>query len=104
MKSFAAADYSWLVSLPEHSTRLGVLRQFVEHAFEILGLVEIAIDRSEAHISDVVEGAQRFHHHLAHGLRRDFALALTLELAHDFGDRLVDALGLDWTLTQRNLH
>src|ERR687887_670023 len=100
MKSFAAADIAG--SLPEHSTRLGVLRQFVEHAFEILGLVEIAIDRSEADISDVVERAQRLHDHLAHSLRRDFALALTLELAHDFRDRLVDALGLDGTFTQRD--
>src|SRR5262249_50120461 len=89
---------------PYRCPRLAVLRQFVEHGFEILGLAEIAIDRGEAHVSDVVEGAQRLHHHLAHGLGGDFAFALALELAHDLGHGLVDALGLDRTLAQRDLH
>src|SRR5262249_6498243 len=62
------------------------------------------IDRGETHIGDVVEGAQCVHHHLADGLRGDFALALALELAHDLGYRLLDALGLDWALAQRDLH
>src|SRR5262245_44692259 len=93
-----------LPSLPHRRARLAVLRQFVEHGFEILGLAEIAIDRGEAHIGDVVERTQRLHYHLAHGLGGDFALALALELAHDLGHGLVDTLGLDRTLAQRDLH
>src|SRR5262249_25266451 len=93
-----------LPSLPHRRARLAVLRQFVEHGFEILGLAEIAIDRGEAYIGDVVERAQRLHHHLAHGLGGDLALALALELAHDLGHGLIDALGLDRTLAQRDLH
>src|SRR5262249_49369381 len=65
---------------------------------------EIAVDRREADISDVVQRPQRVHHHLAHGLGRDIALALAFELAHDLGHRLVDALGLDRPLAQRDLH
>src|SRR5215468_3846291 len=68
-----------LLSLPHRCARLALLRQFVEHGLEILGLAEIAVDRGEAHIGDVVERAQRLHHHLAHRLGGDFALALALE-------------------------
>src|SRR5579872_1453298 len=44
------------------------------------------------------------HHHLADGLGGDFALALAFELTHDLGHELVDALGLDRPLAQRDLH
>src|SRR5215469_3145189 len=92
-----------LLSLPHRRARLALLRQFVEHGLEVLGLAEIAVDRGEAHISDVVERPQRLHHHLAHRLGGDFALALALELAHDLGHGLIDALRLDRTLAQRDL-
>jgi len=75
----------------------------VEHGLEILGFAEIAIHRGKAHIGDIVERAQRLHHHLADGLRGHFALALAFELAHDLGNDLVDALGLDRTLAQGDL-
>src|SRR5215468_298580 len=92
-----------LLSLPHRRARLALLRQFVEHGLEVLGLAEIAVDRGEAYISDVVERPQRLHHHLAHRLGGDFALALALELAHDLGHGLIDALRLDRTLAQRDL-
>src|SRR4029077_14409031 len=46
-------------SLSNRRARLAVLRQLVEHAFEVLGLAEVAIDRRKAHVSNVVERAQR---------------------------------------------
>src|SRR5258706_567235 len=53
--------------------------------------------------SNVIECPQRLHHHLDHSLGGDLALALAFELAYDFRDRLIDALGLDRTLAQRDL-
>src|SRR5260370_21255708 len=93
-------------SLPRPRRRLAVLlaRELIEHRLEILGLAEIAIDRGEAHIGDVVELSQRLHDRLADGLGGDFALALAFELTHDLGHDLVDALGLDRALPQRDLH
>src|SRR5262249_61801960 len=93
-----------LASLPRRRARLSIFRQFVEQTFEILGLAEIAIDRGEADIGNVVERAQRLHHHLAHGLGGDLAFTLAFKLAYDFRDCLINALGLDWTLAQRDLH
>src|SRR5205085_7582931 len=43
------------------------------------------------------------HHALADGLRRHFALAEAFQLLHDLGDGLLDALGLDIALAQRDL-
>src|SRR2546428_183973 len=77
-------------------------RELAQQGLEILGLTEITVDRSEAHIGDVVERAQRLHHHLADRLGRYFALALALELAHDLGHRLLDPLRLDRTLAERD--
>src|SRR5271166_5845833 len=79
-------------------------RQFVEHRFEVLRFAEVSVDRSEAHIGNIIERAQAFHHHLANGLRGNFALALALKFAHDLGYGLIDALGLDRALAQRDLH
>ena len=67
-----------------------ICRQFGERRLEILGLAEIAIDRGEAHIGDIVEVAQIGHHRLADRLRRNLAFALAFELAHDLRDHLVD--------------
>src|SRR5262245_42974166 len=41
-------------------------------------------------------------HRLADGFVADFALAEALELLHDLGDRLLDALRLDVALAQRD--
>src|SRR6185369_17687217 len=67
-------------SLPRCRRRLAVVlaRELTQQGLEILGLAEIAIDRREAHIGDVVERAQRLHHQLANGLGRHLALALAL--------------------------
>src|SRR5262249_8876802 len=78
--------------------------QLAEHRLEILGLAEIAIDRGEADIGDVVELAQMLHHDLADRLRRNLGLAATLELAHDGRDDLLDALAVARPLAQRDLH
>ena len=41
---------------------------------------------------------------LSDRLRRNLALTLALQLAYDLGDHLLDALGLNRPLAQRNLH
>src|SRR5215471_16223998 len=87
-----------LGSFPDRRAWLAVLRQFIEHAFEVLGFAKVSVDRCEAYVSNVVERAQRLHHHLADRLGRNLALALALKFAHDLGDRLIDALGLHGTL------
>src|SRR5215475_2499148 len=104
-----SADGAWLACkalLPRRRGRLAVVlaRKLAKQRLEILGLAEIAIDRRKAHIGDVVEGAQRLHHHLADDLGRDLALALAFQLAHDLRHRLLDPLLLDRTLAQRDLH
>src|SRR5262249_26158645 len=69
----------------------------------ILRLAEIAIDRREADIGDVVELAQMLHHHLADGLRRDVAFAEVFQLAHDLGHELLDAIRIDIPFAKRDL-
>src|SRR5580658_3186574 len=81
-----------------------VPREFGQRRLEILGLAEIAVDRGEAHIGDVVELAQMRHHGLADRFGRDLAFADALELADDLRDHLVDALGIDRTLAAGDLH
>src|SRR5215472_1899539 len=99
-----ASFRSPLGSFPDRRAWLAVLRQFIEHAFEVLGFAKVSVDRCEAYVSNVVERAQRLHHHLADRLGRNLALSLTLKFAHDLRDRLINALGLDGTLAQRDLH
>src|SRR6185437_4742103 len=74
-------------------------RQLIKGGAEVLGLAEVAIDRRKTHIGDVVELAQMLHHDLADRLRRNLALALAFQLAHDLGDHLLDALRLNGPLT-----
>ena len=77
--------------------------KFADDRLEIARLAEIAVDRGEAHIGDVVEGLQPLHHQFADPLARDVALALALELAHDAVDHALDPLGLDRALAQGDL-
>src|SRR6185312_12441394 len=70
---------------------------------EILGFAEIAVDRSEAHIGDLVERGQRLHHQLADQIARNVRLAGAFELADDRVDDALDALGLDRALAQRDI-
>src|SRR4029077_21201785 len=67
---------------------------------EILGLAEIAIDRGETHISDLVEAGERLHDEAADDVTRDLALAGALELTHHRVDDALDLLGLDRALAQ----
>src|SRR5579875_866332 len=77
--------------------------QAVDELAEILGLAEIAIDRSEAHVGHGIERRQHLHHQLADDLALDLGLAGAFELADDRVDRALDALALDRALAQRDL-
>ena len=88
---------------PGSGRRLGLAFEFADDRVEIARLAEIAIDRGEAHIGDVVERLQAFHHQFADALGRDVGVALALELAHDAVDHPLDPLGRDGALAQRDL-
>ena len=79
------------------------MRQFVDQRVEIADLAEIAIDRGEAHIGDLVERLQALHHQFADLRALDLALAGALELAHDAIDHALDALRIDRALAQGDL-
>src|SRR5258708_34055576 len=49
---------------------------------EILGLAEIAVDRGEAHISDLVETGERLHDEATDDVAWDFAPSGAFELTH----------------------
>src|SRR4051794_13550993 len=70
---------------------------------EILRLAEIAIDRGEAHIGDLVEAGQRLHDEAADDVARYLALARALELANHRVDDALDLLGLDRPLAQGDM-
>src|SRR5262249_18335387 len=78
--------------------------ELAKHIGKILGLAEIAIDRGEAHIGDVVERAQMLHHGLTDYLRGNLGFTGGFEFAHDGGDHLLHPLRLDPALAQRDLH
>src|SRR5262245_4114960 len=115
----AASLGNWISSMPAlYSTALVALLarrhrgqrllvfvagEFVEHALEILGLAEIAVDRGKPHIGDIVELAQVGHHGLADGLRGDLILTQVLQVADNFGYGLLDEIGVDVALAHRNL-
>src|SRR5436190_3112958 len=77
--------------------------ELAEHGLKVLGLAEVAVDRCEADIGDVVELAQMLHHDLADRLRGDFALAAAFQLPHDGGNHLLHPLWLDRALAQGDL-
>src|SRR5262245_21412963 len=80
-----------------------VARKFTQHLFEILGLAEIAIDRGEPHIGDVVKGSQPLHDEIADGLRGDIGFAGAFELADDRRYHALDPVGIDRSRAQRDL-
>src|SRR5262245_54535381 len=80
-----------------------VARKFTQHLFEILGLAEIAVDRGEAHIGDIVKGPQPLHDKIADGLRRDIGFAGAFELADDRRHHPLDPVGIDRPLAQGDL-
>src|SRR5437762_2497866 len=83
--------------------RLLLAAQLAEHLLEVLGLAEIAVDRGEADIGDVVERLQRFHDEAADLARGDLGFPRALELAHDAGHRALDPLGVDIAFARRDL-
>src|SRR6476620_341541 len=58
----------WCRSAPSRRAVI-VAGKFTQHLLEILGLAEIAVNRGEAHIGDVVEGPQALHDEIADALR-----------------------------------
>src|SRR5690606_35806889 len=72
-----------------------VAAQLAQHLVEVLGLAEIAVDRGEAHIGDVVDRLQRLHDEAADLVRHHLGLAGAFELAGDAGGGALDALGID---------
>src|SRR5688500_3556982 len=56
---------------------------FAEEAGEVLGLLEVAVDRGVADVGDVIELFQRLHDQLADGGGRQLGLAHAFQLAHD---------------------
>ena len=88
-----------------HGFRYGlgiVLGQFGQRLLEVLGLAEIAIDRSEADVGHVVERAEILHHGFADGLRGDLTLTNAFQIADDFRHQLLHLLRLDGPLAQRD--
>src|SRR5258707_4602125 len=70
---------------------------------EVLGLAEVAVDGGEAHVGDLVEAGEGFHHQLADHVAGTLGLAGALELAHDRVDDALDALGLHRPLADRDV-
>src|SRR5258707_979521 len=64
------------------------------------GGAEIAVDRGEADIGDLVETGKRLHDETADDVSRDLALARALELADHRVDDALDALAFDRALAQ----
>ena len=64
--------------------------QAIDELSELLGVLELTVDRGEAHIGDLVDEAQALHHHLADLGRGDLlllaAIEQTLYLIYQAGD------------------
>ena len=97
------ADGSLRLRAAAVGDRLRLRFKFADDRIEIARFAEIAIDRGEAHIGDVVERLQALHDQFADPVGRDVAVGLALELAHDAVDHALDPLGLDGALAQRDL-
>src|SRR5260370_42685616 len=70
---------------------------------EILGLAEIAVDRGEADVRNLIEDRQRLHNLLADLFAAELRLARAFELAHQRIDHALDPLGLDRPLAQGDI-
>src|SRR6266513_347957 len=70
---------------------------------EILRLPEIAVDRGEADIGNLIKCRQRFHDQFADVLARNLGVARTFELAHQGVDDSFHPLGFDRPLAQRDI-
>src|SRR5258708_8040900 len=72
--------------------------QLVDVALDLGEVAELAVDRGEADICDVVEFAQLFHHQFADLTRRDLHLAGRPQLRLDLVDGCLDRRGRDVAL------
>src|SRR5215470_13238477 len=70
---------------------------------EILGLAEVAIDRREADVGDLVEAGQRLHHKAADHIARNVGLTRAFQLPDQRIDDALDPLGLHRPLAQGNV-
>src|SRR6516165_4378213 len=70
---------------------------------EILGLAEIAVDRCETDVGDLIEACQRLHHEAADNVAGDIRLARTLQLPHQRIDDALDPFGFDGAFPQRDV-
>src|SRR4051812_35615875 len=77
--------------------------QLVQHGLEVLRVAEVAVHRSETHVSHLVEVFQALHHQAADSLGGNVAVAARLELAHNAVDHALDALRLDRALADGEL-
>lgn len=76
-------------------------RDFTHEVGEFVDVLEVAIDRGETHVGDLVDFLQLTHHHLAHLLGRDFAFAEREQLFLDAGQGGIDRLHRHRALAQR---
>ena len=82
--------------------RFGLGLQLADDRVEVARFAEIAVDRGEAHVGDVVEALEPLHHQFADALGGNVGVALALELPHDAVDHALDPLGRDGALAQRD--
>ena len=68
--------------------------------FEILRLAEVAINRGEADVGDLVELRELFHCHFTYDFGRDFRLAQCFETSLDAVDDALDPVVVDGPLAQ----
>src|SRR5208282_887567 len=70
---------------------------------EILGFAEIAVDRGETDISNLIEASHCLHDESADIIARDIGLARTLQLPHQRIDDALHPLGLERPFAQRDV-
>src|SRR5690349_9345444 len=81
-----------------------VTAELADEGLEVLGLAEIAVDRGEADIGDLVQGGERIHHRFADMGGRDLGLARAFEAPDDAVHHALQTVPVHGTLAQRDLH
>src|SRR6185437_6418705 len=80
-----------------------VALQLLDFLAERMHVLELAVDRGEAHVGHLVEVLQLAHHQLADLARRHFAFAAAAQVVDDRAHRAVHIVGGDRPLLQRAL-
>jgi hypothetical protein len=86
---------------PSGCVGCGTSGNFANDLGELVYVLEIPIDRSEADVSHLVEFLQLAHDHFTQLLRGQFALAQRQQFFLDAGNRRLDGLDADRSLAQR---